>query len=193
MALLRLDTWAAVHPEWRPRLAELCNRTGCRLGSVWRSRELQAHWRRCWENGCRGLADCHGVPGNCPGANLPDSSFHETAEEVTGVPQLRLDRAGLALASESGPGKAVVPCALAVDLDWTGDAIWRAHELAPELGLHFPIWKAREDEEWHVQPIEVPHTESPHKWWSPFDSLTKWIGAAPDPWDALFVPVITIG
>ena len=148
MALYRLDTWAAVHPAWRPRLAELCKRTGCRLGSVWRSGQLQAHWRKCWEQGCKGLANCHGVPGACPGANLPGRSFHETAQVLSATSVAQLQSSDLAVADQPTDASVVVPCSLAVDLDWDGDAIWRAHELAPGLGLHFPIWEFRQDEEW---------------------------------------------
>jgi hypothetical protein len=157
----RLNTIAGVHPGWRARLEGLLEEGGYRLTSVWRSQELQARFFWCKQNGCPPGKGCHGVPGDCPGANPPGESNHEYAEEVNGE---------------------TVPASLAVDLtDSRGDNFALAHRLGPTYGIHFPI----PSERWHAQPIEVE--SSFFEGSSPFGPVATYIA---DPWDDLFVPII---
>ncbi|MFP5317971.1 MAG: hypothetical protein ACLGI2_06705 [Acidimicrobiia bacterium] len=139
-------TLSAVHPGWRDRLATLLADGPYGLTSVWRSSRLQKIFFECAQSGCQPRRDgraCHGVPGDCPGANPPGTSNHEYEEEG-------------------------VPASLAVDLfDRRGDGFARAHELGPSLGLHFPI----ASEPWHVQPREVRASTLPAR--SPFEPVAS--------------------
>ena len=157
----RLNTIDGVHPGWRDRLRGLMEEGGYALTSVWRSPELQARFFWCKQNGCPPGHGCHGVPGDCPGANPPGESNHEYAEMVSGRQ---------------------VPASLAVDLDDTrGDDFALAHELGPIYGIHFPI----PGERWHAQPVEVER--SFYIGSSPFAAVSSYLA---DPWSDLFVPIL---